>query len=127
MSDPHVEKSPVTAAAAAVGDYADRARRWSSARLPGGQKTFWFLIGLVVLVFVVWLIRPATNSQSGASRFGSGLMPVGVGRVTSGDVNITLNALGTVTPLATVTVHPELAGQLMKIDFQEGQIVKAGD
>ncbi len=127
MSDPHVEKSPITAAAAAVGDYTDRARRWSTAHVPGGQKTVWFLLGLLLLVLVVWAIRPAPNSQANASRFGNGPMPVGVGRVTSGDVNITLDALGTVTPLATVTVHPELAGQLMKIDFQEGQMVKAGD
>jgi multidrug efflux system membrane fusion protein len=127
MSEPHVEKSPATAAAAAVGDYGRRARDWSAARLPGGQKTFWFIVGLFALVFVVWLIRPATNSQSNASRFGNGPMPVGVGRVTSGDVNVTLDALGTVTPLATVTVHPELTGQLMKIDFVEGQMVNAGD
>jgi hypothetical protein len=88
MSEPHVEKSPATAAAAAVGDYGRRARDWSAARLPGGQKTFWFIVGLFALVFVVWLIRPATNSQSNASRFGNGPMPVGVGRVTSGDVNV---------------------------------------
>jgi multidrug efflux system membrane fusion protein len=127
MSDPHVEKSPASAAAAAVGDYTDRARRWSTAHVPGGQKTMWFLLGLLLLVLIVWAIRPATNSQSNASRFGNGPMPVGVGRVTSGDVNITLDALGTVTPLATVTVHPELTGQLMKIDFVEGQMVKAGN
>jgi multidrug efflux system membrane fusion protein len=127
MSDPHVEKNPVSAAAAAVGDYTDRARRWSAAHVPGGQKTVWFLLGLLLLILVVWAIRPATNSQANISRFGNGPMPVGVGQVTSGDVNITLDALGTVTPLATVTVHPELTGQLMKIDFQEGQMVKAGD
>jgi multidrug efflux system membrane fusion protein len=127
MSDPHVEKSPATAAAAAIGEYGRRARDWSAARLPGGQKTFWFLVALLALVFVVWLIRPAPNSQANVSRYGNGPMPVGVGRVTTGNVNITLDALGTVTPLATVTVHPELTGQLMKIDFQEGQMVKAGD
>jgi membrane fusion protein, multidrug efflux system len=127
MSDPHVEKSPATAAAAAVGDYVDRGRRWSDSRVPGGRKTVWFLLGLLLLVLIVWAIRPATNAQSSTSRFGNAVMPVGVGRVTSGDVNITLDALGTVTPLATVTVHPELTGQLMKIDFTEGQMVKAGD
>jgi membrane fusion protein, multidrug efflux system len=47
--------------------------------------------------------------------------------VTSGDMPIVINALGTVTPLATVTVRTEVNGQLQQIGFQEGQMVKAGD
>ena len=37
------------------------------------------------------------------------------------------NALGTVTPLATATVRPQVGGMLTKIYFTEGQLVKAGD
>jgi multidrug efflux system membrane fusion protein len=44
-----------------------------------------------------------------------------------GDMPITLNALGTVTPLATVTVRTQIAGQLQQIGFTEGQMVKKGD
>ncbi len=36
-------------------------------------------------------------------------------------------ALGTVTPLATVTVRPQVSGNIQSINFQEGQMVKAGD
>ena len=54
-------------------------------------------------------------------------MPVGVAKVTNGDINITLNALGTVTPLRNVTITAQVAGNLLKVNFKEGQAVKEGD
>jgi multidrug efflux system membrane fusion protein len=127
MSDQQAHKSPASAAADSFREYGDRTSQWADTRVPGGRKVFWIALALIAVVGLIWLIKPAANSQTGASRFGNGPMPVGVGRATSGDVKVTLDALGTVTPLATVTVHPELTGQLMKIDFQEGQLVKEGD
>jgi multidrug efflux system membrane fusion protein len=47
--------------------------------------------------------------------------------VAKGDVPIIIDALGTVTPLANVTVRTQIAGQLQQVGFQEGQMVKAGD
>jgi membrane fusion protein, multidrug efflux system len=54
-------------------------------------------------------------------------MPVVVATAARGDINITLDALGTVTPLATVTVISQIAGYLQNVDFTEGQMVKKGD
>ena len=54
-------------------------------------------------------------------------MPVATAPVTTADVPVVLNALGTVTPLATVTVRPQISGQLVEVAFKEGQIVKKGD
>jgi multidrug efflux system membrane fusion protein len=47
--------------------------------------------------------------------------------VQTGNLDIYLHALGTVTPLSAVTVRSRVDGQLMRIAFAEGQLVKAGD
>jgi multidrug efflux system membrane fusion protein len=54
-------------------------------------------------------------------------MPIAVAPVLKGDMLVTLKALGTVTPIAMVTVRTQIAGQLRKVAFQEGQLVEAGD
>jgi len=43
-----------------------------------------------------------------------------------GDLKRYLSAIGTVTPIATVTVQSRVAGQIMEVNFREGQIVKQG-
>jgi multidrug efflux system membrane fusion protein len=42
------------------------------------------------------------------------------------DIPVTLEALGTVTPAAVATVRPQVSGVLQKINFTEGQVVRAG-
>lgn len=54
-------------------------------------------------------------------------VPVSAGIVKSGNLDIYLNQIGTVTPFATVTVKSRISGQITKIDFKEGQLVNAGD
>ncbi len=52
---------------------------------------------------------------------------VAVAEAAAGDMPVTIDALGTVTPFATVTVKTQIAGRLMSVGFQEGQLVKDGD
>jgi membrane fusion protein, multidrug efflux system len=54
-------------------------------------------------------------------------VPVVVMPVRTGDLNVFLTALGSVTPLNTVTVKSRVDGQLLRTHFTEGQIVHAGD
>jgi multidrug efflux system membrane fusion protein len=107
--------------------YVGDAERWGERHLPGGARTAWIGLGLLLAAGVLWAVWPAQNA-SRAGRFGAGgSQPVGVAKVEVGDLDVTLDALGTVTPLATATVRPQVSGQVLKFDFVEGQMVKAGD
>ena len=63
---------------------------------------------------------------AGRGSFGDAVA-VTVATVTKGDIDVKIPALGTITPLATVTVKTQISGMLQKIVFKEGQLVKAGD
>jgi membrane fusion protein, multidrug efflux system len=88
----------------------------------------WFVIGLGIVGALVWWIRQAPVPQpSGRAASAGAPMPVVAATVEKGDIDIAFDALGTVTPLATVTVVSQISGQLMRVAYQEGQIVKEGD
>ena len=107
--------------------YVDGAGQWGERNLPGGARTVWVGLVLIVIVALLWVLRPAAAPQQ-QGRFGAGgPMPVGIAKVVSTDINVTYDALGSVTPLATDTVRPQVSGTIVKIDFQEGSMVKAGD
>lgn len=57
----------------------------------------------------------------------NGPVPVTVAAAATGDIQLHIPALGTVTPLATVTVKTQISGILQKIAFTEGQLVRQGD
>jgi len=117
-----------------------------------GQQTasrrwwLWLLAAVVIAVIVYFVFlrhagipstgqpgAPASANAAGGGRRGGGAgmgqqaTPVGTTVVKAADVNVFLTALGTVTPLNTVTVRTQISGQLLRVQFQEGQLVKQGD
>jgi membrane fusion protein, multidrug efflux system len=93
-----------------------------------GRRLAWLAAGILVVVAIAWWIHGRPSPQGAAPRFAvSGPMPIRADTAQQGTVAITLDELGTVTPLATVTVRTQISGQLMSILFQEGQTVAKGD
>ncbi len=70
---------------------------------------------------------PGAGGPGGGGGGGRGATTVGVATAEKASVPVTLEALGTVTPLATVKVRPQVAGVLEKVLFTEGQMVKKGE
>lgn len=70
---------------------------------------------------------PAKMGKGGPGKGKAGNVPVVAAAAVSADVGVLLDGLGTVTPVATVTVRSRVDGQLMTLAFREGQVVRAGD
>ncbi|MBU9148384.1 MdtA/MuxA family multidrug efflux RND transporter periplasmic adaptor subunit [Burkholderia multivorans] len=121
-------------------DPAPAAARRSRRRLTAAALAVVFIGGL--LWWHPWNRTPAGKPAAGsaASSAGGGHrgrggpaamanvpQPVQVAAATRGEMPVVLSALGTVTPLANVTVKTQLSGYLQSVAFKEGQIVKKGD
>jgi multidrug efflux system membrane fusion protein len=94
-------------------------------------------IALAVLVGIVWLAwslmnAPKTGGEGGFGGPGGGggrrgpVSTVAVATATQIDLPVVIEALGTVTPAATVTVRPQVSGTITQVLFKEGQMVRAG-
>jgi membrane fusion protein, multidrug efflux system len=100
----------------------------------------WAAVFALVVAGIVWFAisrssQPAGpggaagmrgGGRHGGGRFGNMPTTVSVAQVSRGDVPIYLNELGTVTPLATVTVTSQVSGFLQSLGFKEGQLVHKG-
>jgi multidrug efflux system membrane fusion protein len=88
------------------------------------KRAFWFLAAILSLAGC------APNHSSSADQSKKGTkpsVPVVVAQAETRDVPVQLKNIGNVEAYATVTVRSQITGQITRIDFTEGQDVKAGD
>ncbi len=85
------------------------------------------LVVLLLVAGVVWWSRQGSAPQQAGGGRNAAPMSIVPEVVGKGDIGISINALGTVTSLATVTIRTQISGYLMKVDFKEGDDVKKGD
>jgi len=104
---------------------------------PDKRRWLWFWLLAVCLVaagVAIWYYAPMEAGPAQPARPGR-FGPNAPGRATpvltalakTDDINIYLGGLGSVTPLQTVTVKSRVDGQLMRVLFREGQMVKEGE
>ena len=75
--------------------------------------------GLIAIALLAWrLFGPAGRAPKAPAE---AAQPVGVAKVGAGDMCVIMTRLGTVTPMATITVQTQINGQLMSVGFKEGQ------
>jgi multidrug efflux system membrane fusion protein len=111
----------------------------------GSRWWLWVIVLGIIAVLGFWYFRGGKASTEAQSPAGAGpggqakgaggrggpggpfTVPVVVATAQRGDLPVYFNGLGTVTAFNTVTVRSRVDGQIMKINFTEGQMVQQGD
>jgi len=94
------------------------------------RKQRWLLsLGLVLVIFLVWFFgfREVEGKRPPPPNPWMGPTPVHVVPVTKNDLKVHIKAIGSATPLNTVTIRSRVAGNLINLHFDEGQLVKTSD
>lgn len=104
----------------------------------GGHYWVWVLVAVLAaggFWYYFGRSNPGSSAAAGTNPAkpgdlnapGNFLIPVVTATATRGDLPVFLNGLGNVTAFNTVTVRSRVDGQIVKINFVEGQSVKDGD
>ena len=119
----------------------DDEERTVTSKSPAGQKSAapgkhfhlwpWLLGGLILVLAVIAFLTHRHSAASAAPRGGrggaSGPTVISTATAQKGTIGVYVNALGIVTPVYTVSVEARVAGQIVRVSYQEGQRVHIGD
>jgi multidrug efflux system membrane fusion protein len=99
---------------------------------PAHPKSRWWVWILVLIILVVGgLLYYQRQSTGGSSKAKAAApprpVPIGTAEARKGDIGVYVEALGTVTPVSTVTVTSRVQGQIMEVHYTEGQMVGKDD
>ena len=121
---PAMDQAPLPAPATRSSNQRRSAARW-----------LWLLL-LALLGTGAWYLwsragsTPSASSgtpSKGGKKGGAGTVPVVAAKARKGDIGVYITGLGSVTPLNTVTIKSRVDGQLMKVHYNEGDLVHEGD
>lgn len=99
------------------------------------RRRHWWVWLLVLLAFGLlfyWVLHHQDKSEAagrggpGHGRF-AGVVPVTTATAHTGSVGVYVEAIGTVTPLNTVSINAQVTGIITAVHYREGQMVRKGD
>ena len=100
---------------------------------PRGRTAFKVLIWIaVLLVFAAgfWLVlrqkEDTSKTAAAGRRAAGGNVTVNTATAQKGDIGVTLEEIGTVTPVYTASITSEVTGIITAVHYREGQIVRKG-
>src|SRR5262245_50560550 len=96
------------------------------------ERKYRWCLGLLLVALVgvgLFLLQRRSAGQSSRAKAAPSAppLPITTAVARKGDIGIHLNALGTVTPVNTVAVKSRVDGQLVSVNYKEGQMVHEGD
>jgi multidrug efflux system membrane fusion protein len=109
---------------------------------PKSHMWLWLMLAVLLVLLVLFLRRrdsgkassaaPGSSTKGGVAagagggRGQQGPAAITTGQTRTGDINVYVDALGTVTPINTVTIYSQITGKVMAVYYREGQIVRKG-
>ncbi|HWC95608.1 MAG TPA: MdtA/MuxA family multidrug efflux RND transporter periplasmic adaptor subunit [Candidatus Sulfopaludibacter sp.] len=113
----------------------DSTRPPKGAKRSSGKGWIWLLVLIAAAAAAYYYWPKGEAAQAGTAPSGGGakkgrgaggLPPVVAVKATRGNIGVYLDGLGSVTPIYTVTVKSRVDGQLMAINYKEGDVVQKG-